>query len=361
MPCGWCDGVLELDHAACSNEMRVLRCVNCGDEELVRGGPDRIRERLESNENSTRLVTDGGVDVRQWVLDEVAERIGPNDPWTGKGVLVNHANKSATVVDGEEVADTVDDLIDEDELVYWHGLVTLQTVDATRDAVQWEVEEREITRSLLVGKLNTARPSSEQATEAVTDGGWETVLINQSSRMRGSGSNRRVFHLPDPDDPEASRCKTTGELVAKDWEAVRSNHTLCKLCDPDEPDHYGGGVGDDLAARLQMADPDDIVTDGGRPRLDDVDDPVAIRARKDLDEFHEIDADGRPICPTYPGVEWTVVERDDVVDDHHRCPTCEVEISGGTGEDLTTALSTVSVDAESDGSEQVADLGRWSS
>lgn len=120
--------------------------------------------RPASENLGRRVMTDGGAeqkpDPREWVLDEIDERTEPNpdseqgvgaDLWTSKERLVKHAGKFSTPVQKPPVEDTLQELIDEREVLYWHGHLTRATVPYLNAVVQSE-QQAGVTRQILIDK-----------------------------------------------------------------------------------------------------------------------------------------------------------------------------------------------------------------
>ncbi|GGO03646.1 hypothetical protein [Haloarcula pellucida] len=102
-------------------------------------------------------------DPREWVLEEIGDRTEANpdssqgveaDLWTSKGRLVKHANKFSTSVQQEPVAAALADLIDEREVLYWHGHLTLATIPYLNAVVQSE-QRSDVTRQILIEKCRS--------------------------------------------------------------------------------------------------------------------------------------------------------------------------------------------------------------
>lgn len=113
-------------------------------------------------------MTDGGVQSesgqspgpRQWILDEVRERTEANpesdqgvsgDLWTSKDRLEKHAGKFSTPVQRGPVESELRVLIDQQEVLYWHGHITLATIPYLNAVVESE-RAAGVTRQILVDK-----------------------------------------------------------------------------------------------------------------------------------------------------------------------------------------------------------------
>ncbi|MBX0325758.1 hypothetical protein EGH21_22330 [Halomicroarcula sp. F13] len=106
-------------------------------------------------------------DPRKWVLEELDGRTEANpdsaqgveaDLWTSKERLVKHANKFSTPVQQEPVEVALADLIDEREVLYWHGHLTLATIPYLNAVVQSE-QRSDVTRQILIEKCRDWLPS----------------------------------------------------------------------------------------------------------------------------------------------------------------------------------------------------------
>lgn len=98
--------------------------------------------------------------VRDWILEQLDERTEADpdsdqgvqgDIWTSKGRLVKHAGKFSTPVQKAPVEAELSELINDREVLYWHGHLTLATVPYLNAVVQSE-QQAEVTRQILIDK-----------------------------------------------------------------------------------------------------------------------------------------------------------------------------------------------------------------
>ena len=94
---------------------------------------------------------------RQEVLDAVERFTSPDSPWTSRRDIRQKAGDGtdATILSltKKEVDETVAQLVAEGELVYWHGLVTLNDEELLKAAIE-KAGEAEVTQYILIGKIN---------------------------------------------------------------------------------------------------------------------------------------------------------------------------------------------------------------
>ena len=92
-------------------------------------------------------------EARAFVREFVGRESSPEDPWTGKPFVAQEAEKRSNDADKEEVKSAVEQLVDEDELLYWHGLIARPTPEILHAIIERE-RDAETTRKLLIGEVN---------------------------------------------------------------------------------------------------------------------------------------------------------------------------------------------------------------
>lgn len=117
------------------------------------------------------LVADGGPDLQEWAFGLITEQVAdegeePQDKslWTSKGRLKAEASK-VDFVERDEVAGLVDGLEARGDIVYWHGLIAPATEEHISEIIASEVQGT-YPREILIGRLNSAKQSAEQAAAA---------------------------------------------------------------------------------------------------------------------------------------------------------------------------------------------------
>lgn len=97
---------------------------------------------------------------REWILAEIARRTEAEPEsdqgveavlWTSRDRLVKHAGKFSTPVKRKPVETELSKLIEQREVLYWHGHLTLATVPYLNAVAQSE-QVCSVTRSILVDK-----------------------------------------------------------------------------------------------------------------------------------------------------------------------------------------------------------------
>lgn len=104
------------------------------------------------------------------ILEQIRERTEPTPDgvqdgtgnlWTGNRRLRSDARKKHTDYTKLDVETLIPELERSGEIVTWHGLLAPATEEHVRALIQNECEVADISRSLLLGKLNTVKAELE--------------------------------------------------------------------------------------------------------------------------------------------------------------------------------------------------------
>lgn len=161
--------------------MSELACPNC--DAPTRGSRRCQYCRLEDTHGVPEdHLTDGGTehDCYDAVLDTIEahatdpDRDLPRGPWGSIGHAMQDGRTKG--YSGEEVRAAAEAAIRNGDVIGWHGLVAPCTETHLQRIIEYEVNEAEITRRLMVAKCNKQLDElrTDQAT-AVTDGGLVEV------------------------------------------------------------------------------------------------------------------------------------------------------------------------------------------
>ena len=100
--------------------------------------------------------------VEEWVLEEVEHRVKPqpdglqdaeSNVWTSKERLRDDGRKYSTKYSRDEIEAAVDELLERNEILSWHGLLAPATKPHLRAVVENE-REAGIQRTVLIGRCN---------------------------------------------------------------------------------------------------------------------------------------------------------------------------------------------------------------
>lgn len=103
--------------------------------------------------------------VTDWVLDRVEEytdadgELGQNensDTWTSTRSIAAGGEKFSVPYSKDQIQAAVDRLVEDTEVVEWHGLIAPATDKHLASIIEAE-REASVTRKLLVGHVNTVR------------------------------------------------------------------------------------------------------------------------------------------------------------------------------------------------------------
>lgn len=97
-------------------------------------------------------------DIRQWVLDTVDEQTSVDDPITSKGQLKQRIRNYEHDVD--DVIAAADELVAEDELFGWHGILAPTDDDILKAIIERE-RQFDLKRQLLIAKCNKLRKNHD--------------------------------------------------------------------------------------------------------------------------------------------------------------------------------------------------------
>jgi len=93
-------------------------------------------------------------EVYDWVLEAVADRTSPDSPWSSKGELRQARHKHD--YDRDVVEHAIEEALENDDLLGWHGLLAPATPEGIEAVVEAEAQA-DITRTILVQKANRLR------------------------------------------------------------------------------------------------------------------------------------------------------------------------------------------------------------
>lgn len=213
-----------------------MACPNC---DASTRGPRRCDScRLEDIHGvpEDHIESDGGVsdECYQAVLDTIEahatdpDRDVPRGPWGS----IRHAIQDGRTqgYSGDEIRAAAEAAIRNGDLIGWHGLVAPQTEAHLQRIIEYEVDEAEITRRLLVAKCNKQLDEMRSEHAAVaTDGGMIEVCPECDSssfdvRIRTDdyrcSSCGATFYTPDERPGESNG--RVGQLSEAGWAAL--NH-----------------------------------------------------------------------------------------------------------------------------------------
>lgn len=98
-------------------------------------------------------------EIHEWVLEAVDDWIDgdhtePRGPFCSKYHLRERAQSNDAPYTPEQVESAAHTLIDEGELLDWGGLLVPTSRDRLVDVIEYEKDEAEITRKILIAKCN---------------------------------------------------------------------------------------------------------------------------------------------------------------------------------------------------------------
>lgn len=116
----------------------------------------QLEKLTEDPADVRNILTDGGVDVEQWVLEHADEvRVRDGEPWSSRRHLVREARK-VDGLDTDDVEEEIQRLVDDGDLLSWHGLLVPTEEERLREVNEHEVEKHDQVRQILIGKVNQA-------------------------------------------------------------------------------------------------------------------------------------------------------------------------------------------------------------
>ncbi len=154
-----------------SGKERCIRCSYPNDEHPVEAnlpGGSTLTCREPESLGSDDLRTDGGVEesgsdheeAGQSVLTTVDELVTSSSPWTSRREVrqksKNGTGKTLIPLSKDETDRLIAELVEDGEIVYWHGWITLNNDQLLQTAIEKE-READVTRKILIGKLNKIR------------------------------------------------------------------------------------------------------------------------------------------------------------------------------------------------------------
>lgn len=96
------------------------------------------------------------IDLQQWVVETVEETAGEgkSDYWSARSWVKREARQEPAI-ETERIGGAIDQAVEADELLSWHGLLAVRDRETLLGIVE-EERDAEITRKILVGKCNEA-------------------------------------------------------------------------------------------------------------------------------------------------------------------------------------------------------------
>lgn len=141
----------------------------------------------------------------------------------------------------------------------------------------------------------------EDDERVLADGGQDIDHVLVKSNSSSKRRERKKYHLPDPDDPDTSRCAIDVAMVRKQRAQI-PHHRLCKRCDPDHAQGASGEYGPCLAAKLRRI---------GEERDEEDDRPEPNERVLTDGGFHIAPC---PSCETYAGIRTVITTSTDTDD-----------------------------------------------
>lgn len=91
---------------------------------------------------------------REFTREYVEDHTSVDSPWTSVRSVEYAARKEKSGVDRSDIRPAVDEMLDDETLYGWFGLITLSEEELLSAIVQQEARA-DITRKMMVGELNT--------------------------------------------------------------------------------------------------------------------------------------------------------------------------------------------------------------
>lgn len=94
--------------------------------------------------------------ARSLILDLVDERVSVEQPWTGRRIIRAEVRKDKYPIDADEFDEAFYELVQDVEVLTWHGLTTLPREELLTAILEAE-HESDHPRTILIARINQVR------------------------------------------------------------------------------------------------------------------------------------------------------------------------------------------------------------